>query len=105
MDLFAHAAKLDRDAALSRVAANAEPWTEQALKAISRSHMPATFTGEDIRRLVTDAIGSPHHPNAFGALVNLAVRRGMIAKTGQWTAMTGPKSHARQTPLYRKVTP
>jgi len=58
-------------------------------------------TGEDIR-VGCEARGiSPHHPNAWGAAANHAVKQQLLIDTGQRRQMRLKKSHARRTPLYR----
>jgi hypothetical protein len=100
-DLFS---KLYRDEALERVQKHAgEDWMASALRCIERMERGLLVTGEDIRHKVKAEIGSPHHHNAYGALVMAAVKRHLIVKTGQWTNMRDKRSHARMTPVYRKL--
>ncbi len=61
-----------------------------------------SFTGEDIRFYVSQEIGCPTHPNAYGALINTLVRRKIIKPTGEYRAMRDDSSHARKTPVYTK---
>jgi hypothetical protein len=91
----------ERDAALSQVQANAGDFVERALDAIRV--MPHGFceTGEGFRKLVERRGIKPHHHNAWGALINVAVKRGMLVATGEMAHMKGHKSHARRTPIYR----
>lgn len=98
-DLFA---KLARDAALSQVTDNAGTWMDSALAQLNllRREM-SEFTGEQIRIEIADAIGPPHHHNAWGALIMVAVNRKIIYATGAYEAMKTTKSHARRTPVYR----
>ena len=62
------------------------------------------FTGEDVRVYlsIVQYTEAPH-PNAWGALINTAVRRGLIEKTGEYRQMKVKSSHARATPVYRVV--
>lgn len=100
-DLFS---RLSRDEALERVQKHAgEDWMASALGCIARMERGLLVTGEDIRHVVEKAVGPPHHHNAYGALVMSAVKRHLIAKTGQWTNMRDKRSHARMTPVYRKL--
>lgn len=79
-------------------------WMEGALTLISNLPHDWTGIGEDIRKLVTESVGRPHHPNAWGALVNAAIRRKHLARCGEMRAMTAVKSHGRLSPiLYRPV--
>jgi len=58
-------------------------------------------TGEDIRAMLITHVGYSSSPNAWGALVNRAVRKGIIVAAGQYRAMKDVRSHARETPIYR----
>jgi hypothetical protein len=63
--------------------------------------MGRDFTGEDIRN-ASEAMGIfAEHPNAWGASINSLIKRGYIAKTGEYRKMKNAKSNARQTPVYR----
>ena len=99
-DLFGAVAS--KHEALERVERHAGPWFEHALDYIAR--LPDWMgTGEDMRWLVTKALGKPHHHNAWGALIGQAVKRNMLAKTGERRKMRGPKNNARETAVYRKI--
>ena len=94
-----------RDAALQQVSCNAEHWTQYALSYLEAalSSLPdSPFTSEVIRRRIEDNVGSPHHPNAWGALINTAVQRGWIRATGTTENARGEKAHGRRLLLYRK---
>lgn len=93
------AAKEQRDAALNRVASNSGEFVDRALAAI-QSLPRGDYIGEEIRNKLIEQGIKPHHPNAWGALINTAQRRGYIKKNGKWRSMQGPKSHARATPEY-----
>ena len=54
------------------------------------------FTAEDVRFLAAyfaDA-GEPHHPNAWGARMSAAGRRGVIRKTGRYVQAGRAERHA-----------
>ena len=89
-----------RDEALAQVAENAMPYTEQAAQLIDQLNPGTDWTGEDIRIYIESKIGKPHHHNAWGAIINSAVRRKTLIKTGKYRQMRAPKSHARATPVY-----
>lgn len=90
-----------RDIALARVERHAGPkWSDAAQDAIRSLPAGLRLTGEGIRAHVSARIGEPHSPNAWGAVVRMAVIRGVLVRTGEWTPMTHPKSHARLTPIY-----
>lgn len=99
-DLFEwNAGEEARDEALFKVTENCKPWMESALAVVPDIPM-VEFTGEDLRHFVVAKVGSPHHSNAFGAMVNAAVRKGLITATGEWRKMKLKSSHARKTPVY-----
>jgi len=111
MDLFdtipdEGAAMADRDAALGRVADNAEAATSFMTRGLAEiARLPAgEFTGEDVRDCLVRLGVAPHHPNAWGALIAKAVRDKLLTPTGERRAMRGPRSHARRTDVYRKAT-
>ena len=93
-------ARYERDKALAQVAENAMPYTKQAAQLIDRLNPGTDWTGEDIRIYIEGKIGKPHHHNAWGAIINSAVRRKTLIKTNQYRQMKTPKSHARATPVY-----
>ena len=97
------AAEKARDEALAQVAANNPTWMDDALGAIN--NMPTCWAGigEDLRGYVSSVVGDPGHPNAWGALINTAVRRGLLFPTGRYLKMRQKKSHARKTPEYRRA--
>lgn len=100
--LFGANARHDRDEALKKVSDNAGgDWLAKAQIAVSK--MTGEFTGEDIR-VHCESLGiRPHHHNAWGALTNLLLRRGVIAKTGRRRSMYTKRSHARSTPIYTRA--
>lgn len=90
-----------RDEAFVRVQGNSGTWFERAIDAVARLPL-GEMTGEDIRRRVVQSIDEePHHHNAWGALINQAIKRGYIFDTGETTNMKKKSSHARRTPVYR----
>ena len=54
------------------------------------------FSAEDVARLA----GRPSHPNAMGARINAAARRGIIVKAGSVLA-TRRERHANEMRLWR----
>lgn len=102
-DPFDHAATA-RDSAIARTAAANAWWFSQAfdlLASPSFRNSLVHFTGEDLRQEVEIHIGSPSHPNAIGSFIMLALKRGLIEKTGNFVPMKLKASHARLTPVYR----
>ena len=95
-DLFE--ARAARDEALERVENNSGNYVNRAIIEIKR--MRGTFIGEEIRLAVEYIIGAPHHYNAWGAIINIAVRQHVLLKTGHYRQMKTKRSHARATPEY-----
>jgi hypothetical protein len=94
-------AELFRDEAIERVTQNSGAWMDNAIACVSRLPNGFKYTGEDIRLMLTHEIDEPHHHNAWGALIRHAVRKQLLTPTGKWQKMRTPRSHARQTPIYR----
>jgi hypothetical protein len=94
------AAQILRDAALEQVYYNApEDWKAAALNVVL-SMKSQLVTGEDIRLACEARNIKPHHHNAWGAFISSLKRQGVLAPTGKWVNMRGPKSNARKTELY-----
>jgi hypothetical protein len=100
-DLFASI--VARDLALAEVGAHSGTWMEACLTMLANAHgmFPDGATGEGIRLWLKREVGPPHHHNAWGAMINVAIRRHIIIDTGRRTRMTVERSHARKTPIYR----
>ncbi len=96
--------ELLRDEAIAKVSGNNESWLELCICSVENHDLweGGNFTGEEIRFLCYAQVGSPTHPNAWGALVNTLVRRKIIKPTGEYRAMRDDSSHARKTPVYTK---
>lgn len=97
----AAASREARDAGLALVGYNAADFIPLGLMMIGRL-APWTYTGEDIRRQLTAAGITPHHANAWGALVRCAIKRGLLHPTGRYLPMVAVSSHARKTAEYEK---
>ena len=97
-DLFA--SKAARNAAVQQVADNAPEFIERALSAIDALPAGTIVTGEDVRRILTAYGITPHHHNAWGALIREAVRQQLLRPTGRYRQMRDVSSHARQTAEY-----
>jgi hypothetical protein len=90
-------------AKLTEIACDNSAWMKAALQKLEA--MPEGFegTGEDVRTcLVAMGIEAPRHPNVWGALLNVAGRKGLLAKTGELRPMKRADG-SRSTPVYRKV--
>jgi hypothetical protein len=93
-----------RDEALAKVERSNSEWMEQALSAVRQMnfrHYGREVTGEEIRQYVSDRLPAPLSPNAWGALVATAVKRGWLVDTGRTAKPKDPRSHASRKPLWR----
>lgn len=90
---------------LAEVAENNKDWMAEALSAAERLPYGELGTGEDIRQHLVEAVGlrQPKHHNAWGALLNVLVRRGMIQHTGQYRAMRSKTAHGRRSGVYARM--
>lgn len=88
-----------RDRKINQISKNSKNFMKESLLKISLLKC-GKYTGEDIRYLLTKDGLIPHHPNAWGALISHAVRKGIIKETGLFTQMLSKKSHARKTQIY-----
>ena len=90
-----------RDKALGKVADKAGDWIDTALAILPHiRHDSAFVTGEDVRLWLEERISKPHHHNAYGALIRIAIRHGILRPTDKWVQMRTKKSHARMTRVY-----
>ena len=97
-------AKQAKQVALRQVAENSGSWIKDFLEGVAkmaRANDGLLVTGEKLRMMIEPVVGAPHHHNAWGAAISLAVKKGYAEATGEYAAMRGPKSHARKTPVYR----
>jgi len=97
-------ARQARDEGMRRVIGNAPPRWPQAAYAYIRA-LPAgsVVTGEIIRRRCLEAGIVPHHPNAWGAIINASIKRGILVKTGRYVQPIDVKSHARMIQVLRRA--
>ena len=100
-DLFDYSTAVQqRDAGLKAVQENNSSWMDRAIRALARLQS-GEATGEDIKIALRVEIEPPEHHNAWGALSRTARHRNLLIPTGRFTRCRLPKSHARQTPIYR----
>lgn len=100
-DLFDYSTAVQqRDAGLKAVQENNSSWMDRAIRALARLQS-GEATGEDIKIALRVEIEPPEHHNAWGALIRTARHRNLLIPTGRFTRCRLPKSHARQTPIYR----
>ena len=100
-DLFDYSTAVQqRDAGLKAVQENNSSWMDRAIRALARLQS-GEATGEDIKIALRVESEPPEHHNAWGALIRTARHRNLLIPTGRFTRCRLPKSHARQTPIYR----
>jgi len=95
--------KKERDAALSKVDINSGTFMDDGMNVIMdlcRTQSGTKVTGEDIRLIIETEGITPHHHNAWGALIKKAEKQGFIHHTNEWRHMKTKKSHARRTSVY-----
>lgn len=94
-----------RDSGIAKVLSHNQLWRERCLEAFSSFADPAlvkTFTGEEFRFYCEGKGLYPDHPNAWGGLINILVRRKLIVPTGEYVKPTDKTSHARRIQVYRR---
>jgi hypothetical protein len=89
----------ERDQSLETVLENAGQDWKASVIGVAKT-MDGELIGETIRKACEAHGLKPHHPNAWGAIVSLLVKRGVLRPTGQHQPMREPRSHARMTPVY-----
>lgn len=89
-----------RDKGIARVMENStEEWKAAVYNYILALPEGWTGTGEDIRV----ACPLSHAPQAWGAIINTAVRRNWLQPTGQYKMMRSSASHGRETRVYART--
>lgn len=98
------ASEMARDAGLARVSCKNATWMNRGLAMLRKMKFQSysEVTGEEIRHfLLTAGLEPPSTHKAWGALVNWAVRDGVLEDTGRMRKMVTEKSHARRTPVWK----
>jgi hypothetical protein len=90
-----------RDEGIEQVSENAGNFMDEGLDAI-RALAFLEITGEFIRRHLEEKGIKPHHVNAWGALINVAVKRKYLIPTERFLKSTSPKNHAHHYRVYLK---
>lgn len=93
----------ERDKALRRVASRSGEWIKRALRMLPEIRYKSalsTVTGEDVRVWLEQRMEPPHHHNAYGALIRMAIQKNVLRPTGKFVQMRTKKSHARMTQVY-----
>lgn len=84
------------------------PWISRVMTALeTRLHADHKMvSGEDVRNwLSAHRYRKPEHHNAYGALIRLAVQRGILMPTGRFKRVVAAQSRGRITPVYRVAKP
>lgn len=95
-----------RDEGMARVMANAGADVMDAhlalIEDLARS-MPE-LTADDVRAAAAERrLMRPHSPNAYGAYMRTAARRGYIERTNLLVQSTRPDAHAHANPSWRSL--
>jgi hypothetical protein len=88
---------------MSRAARRSGIWFELALATVHRFPTGWVGKGEDLRFLLMESLGKPHHCNVWGSLVFACEKKGWLEKTGHRGQMRDSKSHARSTDVLRRT--
>jgi hypothetical protein len=93
-----------RDDGIERVSAKNKEWLGRYMRLLPQIPVGTVLTAEDIRLVLTDFIGHPTSPNAWGAAANSAARsHGLLRKTGNYRKPKATKSHSRMIQEYVRV--
>lgn len=107
LDLNLEAATAARDAGIELVADNAgEAWMREALKGLRYycGIQDKPFLFEDFRWWWGVSGGTaPHHHNAWGALCRVAIKDGLIQRTGVYRTTRSTRTHAHPCMTYRRA--
>lgn len=90
--------------ALKLVREHNEPLLKTAMDYINK--LPVGWRGlsEDIREVLErDVMFLPTSSNFYGCMINAALRRGLLRRSGEFKAMQRKGSHARMTPLLERT--
>lgn len=88
-----------RDEGADRALTPEEQWRRRAMDLIRGLPSGWSGIGEDIRRMVMETVGTPHHFNCWGALILGALRSGHLVKTGEVRSSALVTSHAHVNPV------
>lgn len=93
----------ERDAGIAQTQLGQDEWFARALMMIRA--LPRSWEGisESWRPIIEAKIGPPRHHNTWGALTMTASRYGIIVDTGVRVKMRLRRSHARKSPIWRRV--
>ena len=95
-----------RDRGMARtLEAERDEWINEALGQLARyAAFHSIFKTEDFREACERAgVENPHDHHVWGALTNLASRRGLIQWTGQYVPSESPKTHGHPVKLWERA--
>lgn len=84
---------------LRRVAEGVTSYLTTNLTTNGTTHV--TYPADAIRKMVTDRIGEPPHPNCWGVLFRILGNLGLIRKTNKYVSSNIPSTHGRTIPIYQ----
>jgi hypothetical protein len=91
-------------AGTAKVLAENYTWSEKALAIIESYDAGVFFTSDTVRKdAILCDIGLPEHPNAWGAVLSVASKHGMIQKTGRYFSSDIDSNHSRVVAEWRKI--
>jgi len=76
-------------------------WRAKTLEAIAAMTPGKKLTAEQVREEITKLGLLPHQPSAWGPLIMLAVKEGVLERTGEYAHPNDDKSSARMNRVYR----
>lgn len=89
----------------ARVYEHSEDWGPQYvahIKDYAETHRE--FTAEQVRaNWLSRGGGHPHHHNAYGAAIRVALTRGYIKPTGRYTPALSPATHGHPVAIWRSA--
>jgi len=81
-----------------------QAWRESVLRLISNYSAGTVFTSDRLRATVARRnLGRPHHPNAWGNVVNQASLDGLIKKTGRYVPSVIASNHKAVVAEWRRL--
>lgn len=96
------AASKARDAGMKLAADNSGEFMPRALAAI-KALPPAEYMGEEIRAILVEKGIAPATSQAWGALINAALKKNILVGTGRFEQTRSVATHRHRTQVLQKV--
>jgi hypothetical protein len=82
-----------------------DDWKEKALEVIREAALRHTeFTFDRVRAIAIESgLVDPHHPNAWGAAMSAAFKKGWIRRTGQYRPSSNISAHGRMLAVWKSL--